>query len=284
MNRAARVAPLLAIAGCLALAHAPARATTGDELARRWETAQHASIAAIHDKKTRVAAERRFEAERRALVGPPAAGPPASIGKAVTRELAVPGRYHLTERPEPPLRPTWWQQLWSWLVDRWKELYQRLFGRAKVGATQAAFIGYTIAALAALLLVAVGWRLVASLQFSRGSGARDVTALGNAPDASALYRAACRSADSGEFGHAAKLLFGAAVASLHLRGEIDARRSATVGELRRSLRARDGARAQQFDAIARPFVASAYAGRAVGGDEWIAARDAYLSIAAEPNA
>jgi hypothetical protein len=53
-----------------------------------------------------------------------------------------------------------------------------------------------------------------------------------------------------------------------------------VGDLRRELRAGDAALVPAFDAVAEPFVARAYAERAVDAPQWSRARAAYDSFVA----
>jgi hypothetical protein len=82
----------------------------------------------------------------------------------------------------------------------------------------------------------------------------------------------------GEYGTAALLLFGATVALLDGRGAVAASRSATVGDLRRELRARDAPLVAAFDAVAAPFVEKAYAERRVDEPQWHRARDAFVVL------
>lgn len=249
-------------------------------LVAAWEIAQQASIAHIRDPKERHAAQRRFADARRELVAPAPPGPrPAGwLEELAKRELAVAGRYRATESAVAPPQPSWWDRLWTWLGDRVRQLIETAFGRARLGPAQANVLAYGLLALATLTLTLVAVRMVAAIQFDRRGRARAVAPLAVAPAARDLYAAACRCAESGDHARAARLLFAAAVAALELRGDVRNRRSATVGDLRGSLRSRDASLVPSFDAIARPFVTSAYAERPVRLDEWEAARIAYLSL------
>jgi hypothetical protein len=71
------------------------------------------------------------------------------------------------------------------------------------------------------------------------------------------------------------------VALLDRRGAADGTASATVGDLRRELRASDARLVAPFDAVAAPFVQEAYAERAVDEPQWHRARDAFATLLQE---
>jgi hypothetical protein len=80
------------------------------------------------------------------------------------------------------------------------------------------------------------------------------------------------------------LLFAATVVALDLRGVVTEDPSATVGDLRRALRSRQTELVPPFDAVAAPFVASAYAERAVEPADWERAHAAFLTFAPQSDA
>ena len=116
-------------------------------------------------------------------------------------------------------------------------------------------------AFGALLYFVV--RLLAAMQIDREKRRGVSSPLELGRNARALYVQACTLAAGGNYAQAARLLFVAAVTALDLRGLMRDDASATVGELRRALRARDGALVPPFDEIAGPFVTAAYAERDV---------------------
>ncbi len=195
------------------------------------------------------------------------------------RELAPPGRYRLAQSPAP--RKPWWSGIWDWIAGRWQQFWHTLFGHVRVGSTTAASIGDVLLAIVALILLITIVRLVRNIQITRAasSGAR-AEPLRDAPPAAELYRQACDAANRRDYGAAALLLFAATVALLDARGAVVANRSATVGDLRRQLRASDANLVDPFDAVAAPFVQRAYAERAVGEPQWNRARFAYQELAA----
>ena len=98
------------------------------------------------------------------------------------------------------------------------------------------------------------------------------------PAPTALYRLACAAASRADYGGAALLLFAATVALLDREGAVDGSSSATVGDLRRELRARNAALIGAFDTVAGPFVQKAYAERAIDEPQWDRARHAFVTL------
>lgn len=193
------------------------------------------------------------------------------------RELATPGRYRLAPRATPP--KAWWWRALEWIGDRWQDFWRTLFGRMRVGNEAAASIGDALLAIVAFVLFITILRLVRNIQITRRAASTQGEALPDAPSASALYRQASDAANAGDYGSAALLLFAATVALLDSRDAVVASRSATVGELRRQLHARDAKLLGPFDAVAAPFVQRAYAERAIGEAQWTRARGAYQELA-----
>ncbi len=248
---------IAAAAAALAVA-APSR----DELVARWLHANRAHAVA------------RLEPSPHAGAAP---HPAPELNALLARELATPGRYHLTQPAPAPTYEPWWRRLLRWIGERWDRLWSSTFGRVHVSPATANGIGDVLLALVALLLFVVAVRVLRNVRFApfeRRTAGEPIEA---PPEPSSLYRRACEAADAGEYGTAALLLFAAAVATLGARGEIAAGRSATVGDLRRELRG-DAALVPAFDAVAEPFVARAYAERAVDAPQWSRARAAYDSF------
>jgi hypothetical protein len=134
-------------------------------------------------------------------------------------------------------------------------------------------------ALLLLIVVAAILRLFVFYQHRRS--AVMVRALTERADAQALYAQALTSAERGEYAAAARWLFRAMLALLDLRGSVRDDLSATVGELRRRLRDREGTSVPAFDAVASAFVAGTYAERPLDAAQWERARKAYADLARE---
>lgn len=191
------------------------------------------------------------------------------------RELSTPGRYRLKLAPAHVLPAPWWQRAWDWIAGRWDDLWRSIASRAHVGERAANAIGYALLALVGLLLLAVGVRLMRNVQRSRRARRATVEPLEAAADPDALYREASDFANRGEFGNAALRLFAAAVAALSRRGVIAATPSATVGDLRAALRQTRAPLVPAFDAVAAPFVQTAYAERPIDAPQWQTAAAAF---------
>jgi hypothetical protein len=245
----------------LAAAAAYALATPSREaLLDRW---RHANPAHLH----------------RVLEAPQTAPEPrADLRALAQRELSTTGRYQLatpmaaTVRGEP-----WWVGPWTRFRAWWSKFWHAIFAHAPGRETRLA-IGDVLIALVALVLIVVVVRLVRDLQIERARSNQNAQPLTELPDAQTLYRRACDAAARGDYGGAALLLFAATIALLDKRGAIALTSSATVGDLRRDLRARDAALLEPFDTVAAPFVQRAYADRVITPHEWEHAQTAFVSI------
>ncbi len=203
--------------------------------------------------------------------------PVPGLSTLAQRELATPGRYRLAPPVATP-RP-WWSRIWNWIVDRWRQFWHGLFWRVRVGRAAAASIGDLLLAIVALILLITAVRLVRNIQITRAAAASTRSEpLDEAASAAELYARACDSANRGDYGAAALLLFTATVALLDSKGAVVATRSATVGDLRRQLRARGADLVDPFDAVAAAFVEHAYAERAIAQPQWNRARFAYHEL------
>lgn len=190
------------------------------------------------------------------------------------RELATPGRYQIANPPPPAYEP-WWARPWRWLHDRWERFWQAIFGHVHVGRQTIANIGDVVLVLLGLLVIYVVVRLLMNLQLAREGSRTSSAPLEEPPSPRALYKAACSAASRGDYGSAALLLFAATVALLERRGDVRAPHTATVGDLRRDLRAHNAKLVVAFDAVAAPFVQRAYAERGIDERQWEDARDAF---------
>jgi len=193
----------------------------------------------------------------------------------VERELSAPGRYQIAKPALPSAAKPWWLQVWDWLGDRWQQFWNAVFGHAHIGRAQSATIGDVLLILVGLLFVFVLVRLLRDLQFARRATAAQSETLAESPSPRALYKDACDAAARGDYGPAVLLLFAAMVLLLDRRHTIALTSSATVGDLRRALRAQSGALVTAFDAVAAPFVQRAYAERPITESQWQTAREAY---------
>lgn len=205
----------------------------------------------------------------------------ARLHELAVAELSVPGRYQLRASAALSRPKSWLEQLLAWLGDRWNAFWKALFGRARINPRAAAFIGDGIIALLVLAIAAAAIRILVAYG-RRGRSAAWIRELTPAADAATLYAMASECAERGEYAAAAQLLFRATLTLLDVRGTIRDDASATVGEIRRRLPARDVIGA--FDAIAAVFVAGTYAESPLDAAQWQSARDAYLSLAREPAA
>ncbi|HEY1866883.1 MAG TPA: DUF4129 domain-containing protein [Candidatus Cybelea sp.] len=194
------------------------------------------------------------------------------------RELNTPGRYQLAKPALPPAGEPWWLRVWDWLADRWQQFWSALFGHVHVGSAQAASIGDVLLVAVGMLLVYVLIRLLRDLQFARQSATAHVETLAEAPSPRVLYNDAVDAASRGDYGTAALLLFTAMVLLLDRRHAIALTKSATVGDLRRALRAGSGALVAPFDAVAGPFVQRAYAERPISETQWKSAQQAFVTL------
>jgi hypothetical protein len=201
--------------------------------------------------------------------------PPHDIVRAVRAELATPGRYHLHASAAPPHR-AWFETALNWIGDQFTRLEQAIASRTHFGPEANAALG-DIAILAALLVVGfIAARLLLLLQVERDGYA--AMPLHGTRSAQALARAASDAAERGDYAHAIRLLFAAAVVLLDLRGVVADDESATVNELRRSLRSRNSEAERPFSALAGAYTAAAYAERGVDAAAWSSARDAYARL------
>ncbi|MBV8372792.1 MAG: DUF4129 domain-containing protein [Candidatus Eremiobacteraeota bacterium] len=227
-----------------------------DALIARWIAASHQSAL-------------RLEAPA------PLSTPPPNLHALAATELTTPGRYRLTTALAPPSSPSIWLRLWSWLQDRFADLWRATYGRTHLGRGTAMAIGDVLIAAVALIVLFVAVRMLANLIVERR--ATRAEPLESQDDARALYASACERARAGDYGLASRLLFAATVATLANRGLVRDDRSATVGEFRRTL-GNERSLVAAFDTVASAFVTSAYAEKPVEAPQWERARDAYLSL------
>jgi hypothetical protein len=224
----------------------------------------------------------RTHSEVRLESGPPAlpnrAAPPSDLRALAQRELGIVGRYRLAQPSPPPAAEPWWLQAWRWGYNRWQEFWRALFARVRAGREEAASIGDVLLALVGLALIFAVIRLVRNLQLAGTDPLQTSEPLEEPPAPRALYKQACNAASHGDYSEAAVLLFAATVALLDRQGTVNATSSATVGDLRRQLRARNAALIVPFDEVATPFVQKAYAERAVEEPQWDRARNAFAAL------
>jgi hypothetical protein len=231
-----------------------------EALIERWLRANRAhSIAALHAAPTQ------------------GASAPANLRALADRELATRGRYQLS-KPIQTFNEPWWLRAWRWVLDRWQRFWNAIFGRVHVGKEQAASIGDVLLVAVGLLLIVVLIRLLRNLRIAGSQARMRAEPLTESPTPRALYKQACEAASDGDYGGAALLLFAATVALLDRQGAIHLTSSATVGDLRRTLRARNASLVDVFDTVAAPFVQQAYAERPVNESQWDRARAAFLAL------
>lgn len=247
----------------VAIVAAAALAPSKDALIERWLRANRAHVI------TRLA---------------PAPAPPLStpdLRVLAQREFAVKGRYQLAESPLAAAGQPWWSQALHWIHKRWQRFWELVFARVRVGPQGAATLGDVLLVLVGILMIFVVVRLLRNLQVDRSRSGPRAAPLEEPPAPRALYEQACNAAGRGDYGAAALLLFVAMVALLDRQGAVDGTASATVGDLRRELRAGNARLVAPFDAVAAPFVQEAYAERAVDEPQWHRARDAFATLLQE---
>ncbi|HEY1656059.1 MAG TPA: hypothetical protein VGF86_13195 [Candidatus Tumulicola sp.] len=251
------VAALLALAA--ATGYSSAAEPNRDALLARWNRANpHAA--------------QRAAADSRAYPTPP-----AGLRALAVRELAKGYRLAAPKGPLPQAGRPWWRQLWTWLSDRWAQIWRAAFGNARLGRRGAVAIGDLLLAAAIGLVLFAAWRLLRGFAFER-SRAASLESLAPVPDARAVYARACDRARQGDYAAASRLLFAATVAVLTLRGVVVEDRSATVGDLRRALRRQYRALVPPFDAVSGAFVTSAYAEEPIDAGQWEGARLGYVAL------
>ena len=245
------------------LAAAVALAPSKEALIGRWLRANHAHVVA-----------------RLAPAPAPAVSPP-DLRALAQREFAIKGRYQIAEPAVAPAAQPWWLQAWHWVYKRWQAFWDALFARVKVGPQGAASLGDVLLVVVGVLLIFVVVRLLRNLQLERSASGPRAAPLQEPPAPRTLYKQACNAAGRGDYRTAALLLFAATVALLDRQGAVHGSASATVGDLRRELRARNVRLVAPFDAVAAPFVQEAYAERAVDEPQWHRARDAFATLLQE---
>ena len=234
-----------------------------DALLARWKAASPKAVAANRLPVTQSMPSQSVVSSMRALAA---------------AELGVPGRYRLGAVAPLVKNPTWWQRLWAWLHDRWNDFVRAFFSRVRVSQRTTLLIADTVLALFALGALYGLVTLVRTVVASRSRKIIESHPLPEAADAQTLYLRACRCAEAGDYGGAARWLFRALLALFDVRGDLRDDASATVGDVRAALRKRDALATSVFDAIAAPFVRAAYAERPVEAAQWERARDAYESL------
>jgi hypothetical protein len=205
------------------------------------------------------------------------AAPPVDIVAAVRAELAVPGRYHLTNFSSEHRSLV--GQILQWFWDRWSDVFRALTSHIKIGPQGTSLIGDAVVVAVVVAIAAIGAHLLVQLQYERGRRERAI-ALTPARSAHALAAAAAAAANAGDYTRAIRLTFIAAVTLLDLRGVMRDERSATINELRQRLHQRDDELDLPFAEIARLYTAAAYAQTPAGSQAWQRARAAYDDLTA----
>lgn len=182
-------------------------------------------------------------------------------------------------------RATWWDAVRNWLADRWNQILDAFAHHVHVGAKASVAIGDVLIAVAVLLVIGVGVRLLSNAARETASAARaHATALSPQLGADDLYRTALSQAAAGAYAPAVSLLFRSALASLETLGALRADPARTVNESRSDVRARLPQHAQAFDVLARAFTEAAYAETRITHEQWTAALAAFRTLGGERRA
>jgi hypothetical protein len=273
-----RVLAAVLCAALLVPIGAGAATLSRDALLARWNATNEASIAKIGNAKQRAAAQKLLDATRARMNSAPATQTdPAALRRVAAAEIAR--GYQLTIANAAPPPKTLWQQFVDWLNDQWNRLTQALFGKIHVSAGAGNILADLAIALFAGIVLFAGIRLLTGWQFDRSARRSSYRSLDPQASAHGLYLQACGLAQRGDFAGAVRTVFLAAVVALDFRGVVRDDASATVGEMRRVLRARDRDLVGAFDRLATPFVATAYAEIPVASADWESARSGYVDIA-----
>jgi hypothetical protein len=262
----------------------PARAdgqSSGGDVRGRWLSANQLAIARIHSPQERAHARKEFATTLARMNAPAVTPATADLRAAAAAELVHPGRYQLADRFLKPRPKTLWERFWQWASDTWNRMWNALFGRVHLGRSGSLALGDALIAVAGAALLFAIFRLLVNLQIEREARNRtSYQALDAQRSAYALYARASSLAAQGAFAEAIRTLFAAAVVALDLRGIVHDHVSATVGDMRRELRARDASLASPFDRVAREFVAAAYAEQPMEAQDWESAREGYAALVA----
>jgi hypothetical protein len=253
--------------------------TSSETLRQRWLDANRGAIAKIHSPQERASARKEFAATLARANRPADMPATTDLRAAAAAELAHPGRYQLADRLLKPREKTLWERFWQWVGDTWNRFWNAMFGRVHLGPNGSLAFGDVLLVLVGVALLFAIFRFLVNLQIERDARNRSAyQSLDVQRSAHALYARASSLAAQGAFGEAIRALFAAAVVALDLRGVMHDDVSATVGDMRRELRARDASLAPSFDRVAREFVAAAYAEQPMKAQDWERAREGYAAL------
>ena len=180
---------------------------------------------------------------------------PAAAVHDTVAAIARQAAYHRT------LTDTLWQRVWSWIADRFNELFDLLKG-AGMGRE-------VTTALVVLLLVLIVARMVIAARAAqdtvRSASGRARRLLGADP-----WGDAERFAAAGQFTDAAHALFAALLAAIAARGEVRFHASKTAGDYARELRRRGAPSYGGFQAFRARYDRIIYGAGVCGPDEYAA--------------
>jgi hypothetical protein len=202
------------------------------------------------------------------------AHPPHDLVRAVRSELATPGRYEL--HPATTASPSWLELAVRFVGDAFDRFERAIASHLHLTPVQTSVVGDGVVLVCAAVVALVAARLLMSLQLE--GGRYQAQPLGSSRSAQALARAAHEAALAGNYVHAIRLIFAAAVVLLDLRGIVADDESWTINELKRALRERASGAEPPFSEIARAYTAAAYAESAVDAAAWKRAEDAYARL------
>lgn len=234
--------------------------------------------------KARAAALRTIAASLRYIA---AGAGPSSARTASRDDLETAARSILAEpayrvdatKPAQPQQPTIWERILDWIVNMLGRLFGGLAEATQKVPIVGTILGYAIIAAAILGLAFVGYRIARGLTSRREAVSAGLgEALPVSANADALYSLARDEARSGNAAAAVALLYQAALVLLDRVDRVAYDPSRTPGEYRRLVRRNAQAIADAFDALARLFVAVAFARARIGTDEWGRADAAYSGI------
>jgi len=201
------------------------------------------------------------------------------VEAAVKSILAEPAYRVGATKPAQPQRESLWERILDWIMTKLAQLFGGLAQATQKVPLLGTLLGYAIIAAAVAGLVFVGFRI------ARGLTSRRVAAAGGIGDAlpvdanaDELYALARDHARDGNAAPAVALLYQAALVLLDRVDRVEYDPSRTPGEYRRLVRRKAQLIADAFDALARLFVAVAFARARAGAEEWERADAAYSGI------
>lgn len=208
-----------------------------------------------------------------------ASAPAADVGSTV-RSILSQAAYRVAKTtPAQAQQPSIWERILDWIVEKLDELFGRLAQVTQGMPIVGTVLAYAILAAAIAALAFVGYRIARRIASSRVRGAAGIgDPLPPQANADELFAAALANARDGRAAQAIALAYQASLVVLDRSDRVAYDASRTTGEYRRLVSRKAPAIAALFDALARLFVAAAFAGGRMGAEDWDRAANAFAGI------